>query len=175
MNADPAVMRHFPAALTPAESDAFVDRIAAGFARHGYGLWAVETTGTGEFAGFTGLSVPAFEAHFTPAVEIGWRLTRSAWGRGYASEAARAALSFGFELGLSEIVSFTSATNLRSQAVMRRIGMAHDPADDFENPRVPEGSPLRRHVLWRLTAAQWKVKTVQASIDEITTPGQQSR
>jgi RimJ/RimL family protein N-acetyltransferase len=154
MNADPEVMEHFLAPLTRAESDAFVDRIEAGFAEHGFGLWALEVAQSGElageFIGFTGLSVPSFEAHFMPAVEIGWRLARPAWGHGYASEAARRALSAAFnDHGLPEVVSFTSVTNLRSQAVMRRIGMVHDPADDFDHPRLPPGHRIRRHVLYR--------------------------
>jgi ribosomal-protein-alanine N-acetyltransferase len=150
LNADPEVMEHFPAQLTRAESDAFVDRIEAGFAERGFGLWAVEVRATGEFIGFTGLSVPSFDAPFTPAVEIGWRLARPAWGHGYASEAARRALKSGFDdYGLSEVVSFTSVTNVRSEAVMRRIGMTHDPADDFDHPRLPPGHRLQRHVLYR--------------------------
>ena len=149
MNTDPEVMEHFPARLTRAESDAFVDRIEAGFAEHGFGLWALEVRGTGEFIGFTGLSVPSFEAHFTPAVEIGWRLARPAWGHGYASEAARRALATGFDgYQLPEVVSFTAVPNVRSQAVMRRIGMTHDPADDFDHPSLP-GHRLQRHVLYR--------------------------
>jgi RimJ/RimL family protein N-acetyltransferase len=154
MNADPQVMEHLPAALTRAESDDFVDRIEAGFAERGFGLWALEVAQpgelAGEFIGFTGLSVPSFEAHFMPAVEIGWRLARPAWGHGYASEAARRALSVAFDdHGLPEVVSFTSVTNERSQAVMRRIGMTHDPADDFDHPRLPPGHRIRRHVLYR--------------------------
>ncbi len=150
LNADPEVMEHFPARLTRDESDAFVDRIETGFAEHGFGLWAVEVQATGEFIGFTGLAVPSFDAPFTPAVEVGWRLARPAWGHGYASEAARRALDAGFDdYGLSEVVSFTSATNVRSQAVMRRTGMTHDPADDFDHPRLPPGDRLRRHVLYR--------------------------
>jgi ribosomal-protein-alanine N-acetyltransferase len=154
MNADPQVMEHFPAALTRAESDDFVDRIEAGFADRGFGLWALEVAQpgelAGEFIGFAGLSVPSFEAHFTPAVEIGWRLARPAWGHGYASEAARRALGVAFDdYGLPEVVSFTSVTNERSQAVMRRIGMTHDPADDFDHPRLPPGHRIRRHVLYR--------------------------
>ena len=153
LNADPEVMEHFPARLTRAESDAFVDRIEAGFAEHGFGLWAVEVQATGEFIGFTGLAVPSFDAPFTPAVEIGWRLARPAWGRGYASEAARGALDAAFTTyGLAEVVSFTSEDNVRSQAVMRRIGMTHDPADDFDHPRLPPGHRLNRHVLWRIKA-----------------------
>jgi ribosomal-protein-alanine N-acetyltransferase len=151
LNADPAVMEHFPAPMTRAESDAFVDRIVAQHDEHGWGLWAVEVRATGRFIGFTGLAVPRFEAHFTPAVEVGWRLARDAWGSGYASEAARAAVAFGFdELGLEQIVSFTAVGNLRSRAVMGRIGMTHDPADDFDHPALPEGHALRRHVLYRL-------------------------
>jgi ribosomal-protein-alanine N-acetyltransferase len=156
LNADPQVMEHFPATLTRDESDALIDRIDAGFEDRGFGLWALEIAETGQFIGFTGLSVPSFQAHFTPAVEIGWRLSRSSWGHGYASEAARRALGFAFdELGLSEVVSFTSATNIRSQAVMRRIGMTDDPADDFDHPLLDEGHPLRQHVLWRASAASW--------------------
>ncbi|MEZ0070797.1 GNAT family N-acetyltransferase [Planotetraspora sp. GP83] len=154
LNADPAVMEHFPATLSRAESDAFVDQAEARFDERGFGLWAVETAGT--FIGFTGLSVPRFTAHFTPAVEIGWRLARAAWGYGYASEAARAVLDDGFgRLRLAEIVSFTATDNLRSQAVMRRIGMTRDAAGDFDHPVLPEGSPLRRHVLYRISAAGW--------------------
>jgi RimJ/RimL family protein N-acetyltransferase len=151
MNADPVVMEHFPAPLSRGESDALVDSIEAGFERHGFGLWALEVRESGELAGFTGLAVPGFEAHFTPAVEVGWRLARPAWGRGYATEAGRAALACGFERhGLEEIVSFTSVGNLRSRAVMERLGMTRDPADDFDHPRVPAGDPLRRHVLYRV-------------------------
>ena len=151
MNASPAVMEHFPAPMTRAESDAFVERIAGRIDTEGWGLWALEVAATGAFIGFTGLSVPRFEAHFTPAVEVGWRLTPSAWGHGYATEAARRALAYGFEtLGLREIVSFTTTTNQRSQSVMRRIGMTHDPADDFDHPAIETSSPLKRHVLYRV-------------------------
>lgn len=154
LNADPAVMEHFPAPLTPAESDAMIDRLDAAIEERGFGFWALETAGTGEFVGFTGLSVPRFEAHFTPAVEIGWRLARSAWGRGYASEAARRALRFAFDdLGLAEVVSFTATANVRSQAVMERIGMTRDASGDFDHPLVPDGHRLKRHVLYRVTAA----------------------
>jgi len=150
MGADPAVMEHFPALLSRAESDAFVDRVGADLERRGWGLWAVEEIGSPGFLGFVGLNVPGFEAHFTPAVEIGWRLARHAWGRGIASEAARGALVLAFEdLGLDEVVSFTTTTNVRSQAVMRRIGMTHDPADDFDHSNIDGDSPLRRHVLYR--------------------------
>ena len=153
MNADPQVMEHFPSTQTPAQSDALVDRIQAHFDQHGYGLWAIEPRdGSAGFIGFVGLQHVPFEAHFTPAVEIGWRLAAASWGKGYATEAAREALRFGLEdARLAEVVSFTVPANEPSRAVMRRIGMQHDPADDFDNPRV-EQSSLRRHVLYRAKA-----------------------
>jgi len=154
LNADPMVMEYFPDRLTRAESDEEIARIEAGFATHGYGLWALEIRATGEFVGFTGLAVPSFNAHFTPAVEVGWRLARSAWGKGYATEAGLVAITSGFrDAGLDEIVSFTSATNVRSRAVMERIGMTHDPADDFDHPGLDETDPLRPHALYRISAA----------------------
>jgi RimJ/RimL family protein N-acetyltransferase len=150
LNADPEVMEHFPSPLTRAESDAMVDRLDAHLAEHGWGLWAVERLDDGELLGFTGLATPRFDARFTPAVEVGWRLARHAWGRGYATEAARSVLAHAFDaLGLDEVVSFTATSNARSIAVMERLGMAHDPADDFDHPSLPDGHPLRRHVLYR--------------------------
>lgn len=155
LNADPVVMEHFPAALTPEQTYAMVDRIVDNWHRDGVGLWAVEVPGVSGFVGFVGLAVPGFETHFTPCVEVGWRLARSAWGAGYASEAARAALAFGFEVrGLDEIVSFTTTANVRSQAVMQRIGMTSDPADDFDHPNTP-GWHGQRHVLYRLPRTAW--------------------
>jgi RimJ/RimL family protein N-acetyltransferase len=154
LNTDPMVMEYFPDRLTQAESDEEIARIEAGFATRGYGFWALEVRATGEFAGFTGLAVPSFNAHFTPAVEVGWRLARSAWGKGYATEAGLASIAFGFaDAGLDEIVSFTSAANARSRAVMQRIGMTHDPADDFDHPDLGETDLLRPHVLYRIAAA----------------------
>ncbi|WP_020390076.1 GNAT family N-acetyltransferase [Kribbella catacumbae] len=156
MNADPAVMEHFPALTTRADSDALIERSKARFAERGFGLWAVEVRETGQFIGFTGLSVPSFEAHFMPAVEIGWRLAKDAWGNGYASEAARASLAYAFgPAGLEELVSFTTTTNKPSQRVMERIGMTHDQAGDFDHPRLAAGHPLQRHVLYRIISAQW--------------------
>jgi RimJ/RimL family protein N-acetyltransferase len=153
MNADPVVMEHFPATLSREQSDAMVERIEEVFDANGFGLWAVEVIATGEFIGFTGLTPVPFEAPFTPAVEIGWRLARPAWRQGYATEAARAAAAYGFEVArLHEIVSMTATTNLPSQAVMRRLGMSRDPADDFDHPRVLDNYRLRRHVLFRLAA-----------------------
>jgi RimJ/RimL family protein N-acetyltransferase len=154
LNADPRVMEHFPSVESREQSDACAARIAAHFAERGFGLWAVEVPGVAAFIGFVGLSVPRFEAAFTPCVEVGWRLAAEHWGRGYATEAARAALAFGFEqLGLNEIVSFTVPANQRSRAVMERIGMTRDPADDFEHPSLPPGHPLRWHVLYRIRPA----------------------
>jgi len=154
LNADPDVMEHFPKVLTRADSDAFVDRIMAGLTERAWGLWAVEVTATGGFAGFVGLNPVTFDARFTPAVEIGWRLGRSYWGQGIATEAARAALSYAFgTLALDEVVSFTSTTNLRSQRVMQKVGMHHDPADDFDHPALPPSHHLRRHVLYRVARA----------------------
>jgi RimJ/RimL family protein N-acetyltransferase len=150
INADPRVMEHFPATLAREESDALIDRVETHFAGHGFGPWAAELRAPGEFIGFIGLSVPAFEAHFTPCVEIGWRLAADHWGRGLATEGARAALHYAFtELHLPEVVSFTAVANLRSRRVMEKLGMKHDSADDFNHPSLPEGHPLRRHVLYR--------------------------
>jgi RimJ/RimL family protein N-acetyltransferase len=151
LNADPEVTEHLGGAMSRARSDALVDQIEAVFERRGFGMWAVEVAGTGDLAGFAGLSVPAFEAPFMPAVEIGWRLARAHWGHGYATEAALAAVAFGFdEARLDEIVSFTVPANVRSRRVMERLGMTHDPADDFDHPALPVPHPLRRHVLYRL-------------------------
>jgi RimJ/RimL family protein N-acetyltransferase len=155
LNADPRVMEFFPKVLDRAESDARADRIREHFDRYGFGYWAVEVPGVADFIGFVGLGVPGFEAHFTPCVEIGWRLVFDHWGRGYATEAAAAAVNYGFEkLGLDEIVSFTVPANLRSRRVMERLGMAHSPAENFDHPLVAEGHLLRRHVLYRLSRSK---------------------
>lgn len=150
MNADPEVARYFVSTLTREQSDALAGRAFEHFGRHGFGPWAVERAGTSDFIGFTGLSIPEFETAFTPCVEIGWRIAREHWGRGYATEAAQAALDYGFEvLGLEEIVSFTVPANAASRRVMEKIGLVRDEAGDFDHPRVPEGHPLKRHVLYR--------------------------
>jgi RimJ/RimL family protein N-acetyltransferase len=151
MNADPRVMEFFPKRLDRGESDAVAAAIRDNLQSRGFGWWAVEIVGGEPFIGFVGLGVPRFEAHFTPCVEIGWRLAFEYWGHGYATEAARAAACFAFDsMRLEEIVSFTAVENCRSRRVMERLGMTHDPADDFDNPRVPPGHPLRPHVLYRL-------------------------
>ncbi len=156
LNADPYVMEHYPGPLSRDESDAFVDRIEVAFDKHGYGLWAVEVPGEFEFIGYVGLALHAFKAHFTPAVEVGWRLGRPYWGRGFATEAARAAIADGFgRFGLDEIVSFTVPANVKSTGVMERLGMKHNPGDDFDHPLLPVGHRLRRHVLYRLKRSDW--------------------
>lgn len=159
MNADPRVMACFPSTLTDVQSDALFDRIVAHHAQHGFGLWALarkEPSGAGTFIGFTGLSIPAWQTPFGPRVEIGWRLTHDHWGQGYATEAARASLAYGFDvLQIDEIVSFTAAINRRSERVMQRLGMHHDAAGDFDHPALPPGHRLERHVLYRLTREAW--------------------
>lgn len=152
-------MEFFPKALNRAESDVMAVRIREHFDRHGFGLWAIEVAGAADFVGLVGLSIPRFEAHFTPCVEIGWRLAFDYWGQGYATEAARAALEFGFDqLQLDEIVSFTVPANERSRRVMERLGMTHDPAEDFDHPNLPVGDPLRRHVLYRISRSAYVTK-----------------
>lgn len=153
LNADPAGMEFLPAPLSAAESDALADRIAAALAAEGFGFWALEIPGRAEFAGFVGLNRPAHALPFAPCVEIGWRLARAHWGHGYAGEAAGACLDHAFgALGLDEVVAFTVPANTRSRAVMERLGMARDPAGDFDHPALAEGHRLRRHVLYRKKA-----------------------
>lgn len=151
LNADPRVMKFFPKPLTRDETAGLICRIEAHFEKHGFGLWAVEIPGAAPFIGFVGLAVPTFAAHFMPCVEIGWRLAAEHWNQGYASEAARSVMTFGFEhLGLEQIVSFTATTNLPSRRVMEKLDMTHDPNDDFDHPSLPEGHALRQHVLYRM-------------------------
>lgn len=155
MNADPEVMRYFPAPQSREASDRSVDTWQRDFDERGWSNWAVELKAGGEFIGFVGLTVPWRTLPFTPCVEIGWRLARAHWHRGYASEAARAALRVGFtELRLDEIVSFTALVNLPSRAVMERIGMANAD-EDFDHPALPDGHPLQRHCLYRLSRQRW--------------------
>ena len=155
MNADPAVMEFFASPPSPAASDASIDAWQAQFAARGWSNWAVELRESSQFIGFTGLSVPRRTFSFSPCVEVGWRLARQFWGRGFATEAARAALRVAFErLSLSEIVSFTAVGNVRSRAVMERIGMRNT-RQDLEYPGIIEGHPLRLHCLYRITSAEW--------------------
>jgi RimJ/RimL family protein N-acetyltransferase len=151
LNCDPRVVEFLPGPLSRQESNARADRIEAHFRQHGFGLWAVEIAGVTPFAGFIGLSVPIFEAPFTPCIEVGWRLGAAHWNRGYATEGARAALDFGFRrLQADEIVSFTVPDNVRSRRVMEKLGMTHSANEDFDHPLLAEGHPLRRHVFYRL-------------------------
>jgi ribosomal-protein-alanine N-acetyltransferase len=153
MNADRQVMEFMPRCLSRAESDALVDRIEAHFQQYGFGLYAAEVGQEKRFIGFIGVSVPDFKAHFTPCVEIGWRLGAAHWGQGLATEGARAVARYAFEnLKIGELVSFTVPANQRSRRVMEKIGMTRTASDDFDHPKLPEGDPLRRHVLYRLTA-----------------------
>ncbi|MBM3797973.1 MAG: GNAT family N-acetyltransferase [Acidobacteria bacterium] len=148
--ADPEVMRYFPALLSAAETEAMLERNRLHFARHGFGFWAAEAKETGELAGFIGLGIPSFEAHFTPCVEIRWRLAPRFWNRGLATEGAAALLGWAAEvLRLEEVVAFTAVENRASRRVMEKLGMTRDEADDFDHPRVPAGHPLQRHVLYR--------------------------
>nr|WP_309691547.1 GNAT family N-acetyltransferase [Armatimonas sp.] len=154
LNADPRVMECFPSTLATAESDAMVDRIEAHFAEKGFGLWAVEVPRLAEFIGFIGLSTPRFSAHFTPCVEIGWRLACEHWGYGYATEGAKAALGYGFNtIKLPEIVAMTAVGNQRSRRVMEKLGMTHNPADNFDHPLLPVGLPITPHVLYRIQSS----------------------
>jgi RimJ/RimL family protein N-acetyltransferase len=155
LNTHPLVVESLGSSPTRTESDDMIDRYAAEMAREGWGFWAVAEAGDGgaPFVGMVGLHRVRPELPCAPAVEIGWRLHPDSWGRGYATEAAAASLRFGFEdAGLGEIIAFTTTLNTRSQAVMERIGMRRDPGGDFDHPSVPEGSPLRRHVLYRSVA-----------------------
>jgi RimJ/RimL family protein N-acetyltransferase len=156
LNCDPRVVEFLPGTLSRGESDARADRIEAHFERHGFGRWAVEIPGITPFAGFIGLSIPCFEAPFTPCIEIGWRLDAEHWNRGYASEGARAALAFAFRwLSAEAVVSFTVPGNVRSRRVMEKIGMTRAASDDFDHPLLPEGHRLRRHVLYRLQRSKF--------------------
>lgn len=155
MNEDPEVMKYFPGLLSRDQSEGWAENCRRGLEQQGWGLWAVEELESCEFIGFVGLHAPTIDLPFNPCVEIGWRLKRSVWGKGYATEAARACLRTGFEhIGLQEIVSFTSVVNTPSFAVMERLGMKRDP-DSFEHPSVPPGHILREHCVYRLSRLDW--------------------
>jgi 3-dehydroquinate dehydratase/shikimate dehydrogenase len=160
LNADPKVMEYFPSILSREESDHLAQKMQSKMEERGYGMWAVSIPEIADFIGFIGLNhqdKSTFPAHFTPAVEIGWRLAATYWGKGYATEGAKAVLAYGFEhLHLEEIVSFTAVQNMRSRRIMEKIGMHHDSKDDFDHPKLPEGHALRRHVLYRLKQQQWQ-------------------
>jgi RimJ/RimL family protein N-acetyltransferase len=156
LNADAQVMAHMPAPLSRRQSDAFAAACQGQLERDGFGLWALEVREGAPFIGYVGIKAPSFQAVFTPCIEIGWRLARDSWGNGYATEAARACLEFAFTgLALDEVLSFTVPANVRSRAVMQRLGMTEDVQGAFEHPRLPVGHPLRHHLLYRLGRAQW--------------------
>jgi len=158
LNADTRVMEFLPSVLSEQESNSLVDRIEAHFQKYGFGLYATEIRSERRFIGYIGLSVPTFNAAFTPCVEIGWRLARKYWGQGLATEGAREIVRYAFEeLNLQELVSFTVSANARSLGVMKKIGMTYDPKDDFDVPRLPVGHILRRHVLYRLSRSTWRL------------------
>ena len=156
MSSDPVVMEHFPRLSTFDECQKMVEVIETEFDERGFSFWALERKDRGDLIGFTGLHQVPFEAPFTPAVEIGWRLRQNGWGQGFATEAARRALQFGFEAkGLDEIVSLTISANARSQAVMQRVGMTHQPEDDFDHPKLRDDLRTCRHLLYRLSREDW--------------------
>jgi RimJ/RimL family protein N-acetyltransferase len=158
LNADTEVMRYFPSTLTRAESDAQADHIEQMLDNQGWGLWAVEVLGDAPFIGLIGLNRADTTLGY-PVVEVGWRLASPFWGRGYATEGARAALRYGFEeIVLPDIVAFTSTGNAASRRVMTKLGMLHEPAEDFDHPRLTAASPLLRHVLYRITRAQYSAR-----------------
>jgi RimJ/RimL family protein N-acetyltransferase len=168
INADPRVIEYLAGPASREQSDERARRIDADFDLHSFGLWAVEVCDVAPFIGFIGLAVPRFESSFTPCVEIGWRLSADHWGRGYATEGARAALAFGFDVvGLPEIVSYTVPANLRSRRVMEKIGMNRNPAEDFDHPFLPAGHPLRRHVLYRIVRSATRSSLTSMTHDRI--------
>lgn len=155
LNADPEVMEYFPNTLTTSESNAMADKIERLILERGWGFWAVELKEKNNYIGFVGLHKPEVDLPFTPCVEIGWRLNKAYWGKGYATEAAKESLGFAFsDLGLSEVLSFTSVLNVRSQSVMQKIGMSNT-HNNFEHPSLPVGHGLREHVLYKITKQQW--------------------
>jgi RimJ/RimL family protein N-acetyltransferase len=156
---DPKVREYLPGTSDRNATNANIQRFMQHYQTKGFSLYAVELKTTHEMIGFVGLMTPSFEAHFTPAIEIGWRLASKHWKKGYATEAAEAILHYGFtQLGLDEVVSFTVLNNLPSRRVMEKIGMRHNPNDDFDHPKIVDGSPLKRHVLYRLSKADYQRK-----------------
>lgn len=160
MNQDVRVMQYYPSTLSLAETKTYIEKITAHLKQHGFGLYACALQDTNEFIGYVGLNIPSFNAHFTPCVEIGWRIAFQHWGKGYAPEAARAVLKIGFEnFNLNKIVSFTAKQNMRSRRVMEKLGMEHNPAEDFHHPNLPPDHALSLHALYRLKKSDW-IKTI---------------
>jgi RimJ/RimL family protein N-acetyltransferase len=167
LNADPTVMEYMPGLLSREQSDSLVDRFENHFRRCGFGLWAMDLRDSAEFIGFVGLSVPDFDASFTPCVEVGWRLAPEYWSRGLPTEGAREAVRLAFQVaGLSSLVSFTVLGNRRSRRVMEKLGMTHNTEDDFDHPNLREGHPQRRHVLYRLERSAWEQTRCPYPINE---------
>ncbi|MBX9770450.1 MAG: GNAT family N-acetyltransferase [Candidatus Obscuribacterales bacterium] len=159
ITSDPEVRRYYPNVLSASETKTLVVRIKAHFEKENFGLWSVELKSTGEFIGYTGLQKPTIEAHFMPCVEIGWTIAKKHWGNGYAPEAAAKALEDGFtRIGLDEIVSFTTVSNDKSIRVMEKLGMTRNPKDDYSHPLLPQGHPLKPHVLFRLSKSEWLIR-----------------
>jgi len=157
INRDPVVTRYLGGPITKRESDLIVGRFLQKWQEEDrFGWWALEARESGTLLGFLGLARPDFRKPPAPCIEIGWRLARTAWGRGYATEAARAALAHGFAFGLDEVVGFTVAENARSRRVMERLGMRCDRAEDFDHPLLGPHDPLRRHLLYRLGRDGWR-------------------
>ena len=172
LNGDLRVAEFLPSPLSPRESDELFEKIQSHIRAHGFGFYAVELPGEYAFIGYIGLAIPSFEAKFTPCVEIGWRLAAEHWNQGLATEGARAVAHHAFEnLGIPELVSFTVPANQPSRRVMEKLGMTRDPAEDFEHPRLPEGHPLRRHVLYRLRREQFSQKALNRGSDPVHSPG----
>lgn len=162
MNADPYVMRFFPSTRTDKESAEIIEKIELHFDTYGFGIYALELKATGEWIGLTGAAHVPFEAHFTPAVELGWRIMGKFHGQGYATEAARFTCEFAFkELRLAELVAFTVPANQPSRRVMEKLGMKHNPSENFNHPLVPPDSPAREHVLYRLSNAQYSKQSTE--------------
>lgn len=156
INSDPKVMEFFPALLSRKESDEFVSEIQRRIDKNGWGLWAVEENKSKQFIGFVGLNQPKIELFFSPCIEVGWRLAKEYWGKGYATEAGKKALEYAFSvLSANEVVSFTAAINKRSEAVMRRLGMANSHSN-FNHPAVPSQSQLYEHILYNISQKQWQ-------------------
>ncbi len=156
LNGDPVVMEYFPSTLSEADGNAMAEKCRSLIFEHGWGLWAVEEKSSNQFIGFVGIHTPKDSLPCAPCVEIGWRLSKNFWHRGYASEAAQRALAFAFEtLQLEEVVSFTTVSNQRSQNVMKRIGMTNS-HENFHHPDLPENHPLAEHVLYKITKEQWQ-------------------
>ena len=160
MNADQRVMEFMLGTMTEEETRQSIEGIKKHFDAHGFGRWAVEVAGSGQFIGFVGISIPPYTLPFRPCVEVAWRICAEEWGKGYAPEAAKEALRDGFErVALEEIVSFTTLTNLKSRRVMEKLGMRYCPSEDFDHPMVPEGHRLRRHALYRMGKADWSAQS----------------